>query len=184
MAPSPDMFEMGVKVQVLKRGTLFASRAALLLETYRKYEGLEQIPAALTARLESEIFAQPLSAVWRQTADFFRERSPAEVDKAEKDAKHRMALVFRWYLGKSSRWAISGDSQRKLDYQIWCGPAMGAFNRWTEGSFLEAPGQRNVVQIALNLLEGAAVISRAQQLRCHGLQVPESIFHFRPRRLG
>jgi hypothetical protein len=34
------------------------------------------------------------------------------------------------------------------------------------------------------LLEGAAVISRAQQLRCHGLQVPESIFHFRPRRLG
>ncbi len=26
MAPAADMFEMGVKVQVLKRGTLFAMR--------------------------------------------------------------------------------------------------------------------------------------------------------------
>ena len=25
---------------------------------------------------------------------------------------------------------------RKMDYQIWCGPAMGAFNRWVRGSFL------------------------------------------------
>ena len=46
------------------------------------------------------------------------------------EAKHRMALVFRWYLGKSSRWAISGESARRADYQIWCGPAMGAFNAW------------------------------------------------------
>ena len=35
MAPAADMFEMGVKVQVLKRGTMFAMRAAKLLELYR-----------------------------------------------------------------------------------------------------------------------------------------------------
>lgn len=184
MAPSPDMFELGVKVQVLKRGTLFASRAALLFETYRKYSGLDDLPATLRQRLETEVFVQPLDLVWQQTAEFFRERSPLEVAKAETDAKHRMALVFRWYLGKSSRWAIAGTLQRKLDYQIWCGPAMGAFNRWTAGSFLADPAERTVVQIALNLMEGAAVVTRAQQLRSHGLQVPESIFHFRPRRLG
>ncbi len=34
MAPAADMFEMGVKVQVLKRGTLFAMRAAKLYELY------------------------------------------------------------------------------------------------------------------------------------------------------
>jgi trans-AT polyketide synthase, acyltransferase and oxidoreductase domains len=32
MAPAADMFERGVKVQVLKAGTLFALRAARLFE--------------------------------------------------------------------------------------------------------------------------------------------------------
>src|SRR5205807_10045538 len=44
MAPAADMFEMGVKVQVLKRGTLFAMRAAKLFELYRTLSGLEAIP--------------------------------------------------------------------------------------------------------------------------------------------
>jgi NAD(P)H-dependent flavin oxidoreductase YrpB (nitropropane dioxygenase family) len=35
MAPAADMFEMGVKLQVLKRGTMFAMRAAKLYELYR-----------------------------------------------------------------------------------------------------------------------------------------------------
>ena len=37
MAPAADMFEMGVKVQVLKRGTMFAMRAAKLYELYRAH---------------------------------------------------------------------------------------------------------------------------------------------------
>jgi trans-AT polyketide synthase, acyltransferase and oxidoreductase domains len=44
-----------------------------------------------------------------------------------------MALVFRWYLGQSPVWANQGDADRKIDYQIWCGPAMGAFNEWVQG---------------------------------------------------
>ena len=46
MAPAADMFEMGVKVQVLKRGTMFAMRAAKLYEYYRAHDSLEQIPDA------------------------------------------------------------------------------------------------------------------------------------------
>jgi len=94
-----------------------------------------------------------------------------------------MALVFRWYLGKSSRWAIEGLPERQADFQIWCGPAMGAFNDWVKGSFLEPPESRSAVQISLNLLEGAAVLTRAQQLRAHGVAVPPDAFDFRPRRL-
>jgi hypothetical protein len=81
----------------------------------------------------------------------------------------------------SSRWAIRGEPARRLDYQIWCGPAMGAFNAWTRGSFLEAPARRTVVQIALNLLEGAAALTRAHQLRATGVVVPAEAFRFRPR---
>jgi hypothetical protein len=94
-----------------------------------------------------------------------------------------MALVFRWYLGRSSRWAIDGEASRRMDYQLWCGPAMGAFNRWAADSFLAKPVNRTVVQVARNLLEGAAVITRAQQLRSHGVAVPAAAFWFTPRRL-
>jgi hypothetical protein len=103
--------------------------------------------------------------------------------RAERDPKYRMALVFRWYLGNASRWAIEGDATRRLDYQIWCGPAMGAFNAWVAGSFLADPAERTVVQIARNLLQGAAVATRAQQLRSLGVPVADGAFHYRPQRL-
>jgi hypothetical protein len=95
-----------------------------------------------------------------------------------------MALVFRWYLGNGSRWARQGTADRQTDYQIWCGPAMGAFNAWARGSFLERPEARTVVQIARNLLEGAAQINRLQQLRSHGVPVPAAAFEYRPRPLA
>jgi len=184
MAPSPDMFEMGVKVQVLRRGTLFAQRATLLAETHAAHQSLDELSPELRQRLEQEVFQAPLDEIWEQTRDFFQQRNPAEVARAEENPRHRMALVFRWYLGKSSRWAIEGLEQRRLDYQIWCGPAMGSFNSWVEDSFLQDPAQRSVVQVALNLLEGAAVITRTQQARSYGVGVPREAFDFRPRPLG
>ena len=95
-----------------------------------------------------------------------------------------MALIFRWYLGLSSRWAIAGNSERRSDYQIWCGPAMGAFNDWVRGSELESAQSRTVSQIALNLLEGAAVLTRAHQLRTYGVATPPELFQFHPRQLS
>ncbi|MEC9073358.1 MAG: 2-nitropropane dioxygenase, partial [Myxococcota bacterium] len=86
--------------------------------------------------------------------------------------------------GMASRWAITGDVDRRPDYQIWCGPAMGAFNAWVNGSFLAMPEARSAVQIALNLLEGAAVTTRAHQLRSYGVALPAEAFHFAPRRLA
>lgn len=183
MAPAADMFEQGVRVQVLRRGTMFAARAARLYQLYVAHPSLESIAPAERDRLEQEVFAMSIDEVWARTESYFRERDPAEVERATQDPKHRMALVFRWYLGLSSRWAIDGEPSRRLDYQIWCGPAMGAFNDWVRGSFLEAPEQRGVVPIALNLLEGAAVLTRAHQLRVLGVPVPPAAFDYRPRRL-
>jgi trans-AT polyketide synthase, acyltransferase and oxidoreductase domains len=173
MAPAADMFEMGVKVQVLKRGTMFAMRAAKLYELYRSYPGLDAIPAAERVQLEKNVFRFPLEEIWRQTRDFFLQRDPTQVPKAEADPKHKMALVFRWYLGQSSRWANAGVADRRLDYQVWCGPAMGAFNEWTKSSFLEQPKNRRVVTVALNLLYGAALTQRLQAIRSQGVDVAE-----------
>jgi PfaD family protein len=168
MAPAADMFEMGVKVQVLKRGTMFPMRAAKLYELYRAHPSLEALPAAERAALEKNFFRAPLEAIWQQTHAYFRQRDPAQVQRAEKDPRHKMALVFRWYLGLSSRWANAGEPTRKVDYQVWCGPAMGAFNEWARGSFLEQPRNRRVVTVALNLLYGAALLTRLHLLRCQG----------------
>jgi PfaD family protein len=183
MAPAADMFELGVRVQVLGRGTLFGVRARKLYELYLTHDSIEAIPPGVRASLERDIFRTSLVDVWDETRRFFQERDRAEVERAERDPRHRMALVFRWYLGRSSRWAIDGDSTRGFDYQIWCGPAMGAFNAWVAGTFLADPANRSVVQIGRNLLEGAAVVTRAQQLRSYGVPVPATAFDFRPRPL-
>jgi len=184
MAPAADMFELGVKLQVLKRGSMFGVRAAKLYEIYTTYDRLEDIPDADRKHLEEKVFSLSIPEVWADTHRFWSQRDPRENEKAERDPKHKMALCFRWYLGQSSRWAITGQEGRRLDYQIWCGPAMGAFNDWVKGSFLDQPANRSVVQIALNLLEGAAQICRVQQLRSFGVDVPAAAFQFRPRQLS
>ncbi|MGH8028468.1 MAG: PfaD family polyunsaturated fatty acid/polyketide biosynthesis protein [Arenimonas sp.] len=184
MAPAADMFEMGVDVQVLRRGSLFAVRARKLYELYRAWPSLEAIPADERAKVERDLLRNTFDAAWESTRSFWMGRDPGQVERAGRDAKHRMALVFRAYLGLSSRWAIDSVDERSADFQIWCGPAMGAFNAWVRGSFLEAPMQRGVVQVARNLMEGAAVLTRAQQLRSFGLPVPANAFDFRPRPLA
>ena len=102
------------------------------------------------------------------------------MDRARTDPRVKMALVFRSYLGRSSRWPVTGDETRIQDYQIWCGPAMGAFNRWVRDSFPEPPEARTVRQIALNLMEGAAVETRLHLLRSMGVPWAEHLVPPRP----
>ena len=184
MAPAADMFEMGVRVQVLKRGTMFAMRGAKLYELYRTCGSLDEIPAASRATLEKDFFRASLDEVWEQTRAYFAERDPRQVESAEKDPKYKMALVFRWYLGQSSTWAVAGDPSRQVDYQIWCGPAMGAFNQWVKGSALEAQGERRVTAVALNLMAGAAILTRIQNLRAQGIALPPEVSRVTPRALS
>ena len=181
MAPAADMFEMGVKLQVLKRGTMFPMRAHRLYDLYLAHAGLEDIPDDERKNLESTIFRASLDEVWAETRRFWEQRDPAQVERAERDPKHRMALVFRWYLGMSSRWANRGEPDREMDYQVWCGPAMGAFNEWVRGSCLEPWEGRRVVSVAHNMLFGAAVMTRANALRSQGIELPADSVDARPR---
>jgi PfaD family protein len=177
------MFELGVEVQVLRRGTLFASRGHLLHALYERHDSWEEIPAEARRKVEGDIFKATVDEVWADTERFWAGRDPAQVERAARDPKHKLALLFRWYLGRASRWAIEGTPERASDWQIWCGPAQGAFNAWAAGSFLAPAANRTVVQVARNLLEGAAVVTRAAQLRSYGAPVPSSAFTYAPRPL-
>jgi trans-AT polyketide synthase, acyltransferase and oxidoreductase domains len=181
MAPAADMFEMGVKLQVLKKGSLFGVRAQKLYEIYNTYNSIEDIPAKEREQLEEKLFRTSLDEIWNGTVAFFKERDPQQIERAENNPKRKMALIFRWYLGLSSRWSNSGEKGRELDYQIWCGPAMGGFNDWVRGSYLEDPENRHVVDVAHHIMTGAAYLQRLQSLKLQGLQLPNALSRYQPK---
>jgi trans-AT polyketide synthase/acyltransferase/oxidoreductase domain-containing protein len=92
---------------------------------------------------------------------------PEEIEKAERNPKHKMALIFnRWFV-HSRRLAMRGSAEQKVDYQIHCGPAMGAFNQWVKGTALENWRNRYVDEIAEKLMQGTAELlnQRFQELK-------------------
>ena len=180
MAPAADMFEIGADVQVLRRGTMFAARAGQLRDMYRRCDGIDAIPAAERDALETRVFRRPLEEIWSECERFFGERDPDQITRAEGSPKRKMALIFRWYLGLSSAWSIAGAPDRVIDYQIWCGPAMGAFNQWAAGSYLAPVPNRRVADIAAHLMRGAAVAARTAHLRIAGVQLPAGACGYLP----
>ncbi|MFD5362242.1 ACP S-malonyltransferase [Streptomyces tendae] len=156
-APAGDMFEIGARVQVLRRGTLFAARANKLYQAYRQYDGLEAIDAKLRRTIEDGWFHRELEQVWKETREYYlRVGRPQEVERAEQDPRHRMALVFRWYFVHSTRMAMHGDPAERVNYQIHTGPAIGAFNRFAAGTALADWRNRHVDAVAEALMAGAA----------------------------
>jgi trans-AT polyketide synthase/acyltransferase/oxidoreductase domain-containing protein len=152
-APSGEMFELGSKVQVLKKGVFFPSRAERLVALYRQHEELEAIEPKLRKQIEDRYFGRSFDEVF---ADVARTYPASEIERAEKMPKHRMALVFRRYFRDTSEWALKGDLEHKVDFQVHCGPALGAFNQWVAGTGLEPWRARHVDDIGLTLLEQTA----------------------------
>ena len=156
-APAGDMFEIGAKVQVLRKGVLFPARANKLFSLYNQYESLEAIPEKVRGQLEKNYFKQPIDEIWRETEAYFLQKGrKEEIEKAAALPKHKMALVFRWYFGFSSRIAFAGDTDQKVNFQVHTGPALGAFNQWVKGTALEDWKNRHVDQIGQKLMQETA----------------------------
>ncbi|MCX4571434.1 PfaD family polyunsaturated fatty acid/polyketide biosynthesis protein [Streptomyces albogriseolus] len=180
MAPAADMFELGVELQVLKKGTLFPMRAKKLYELYKAYDGVEALPEEARGQLERQVFRRPLDDVWADVEEYFTRRDPDQLLRARQSPRRRMALVFRWYLGMASRWAVTGEGERTADYQVWCGPAMGGFNEWVRGSYLAALENRRAADVAHHLMRGAAFTARVQQLAWNGVRLPAACTEYVP----
>lgn len=158
-APAGDMFELGAKVQVLKKGVFFPARANKLFMLYSHYESWDAIPERIRNQVETHYFQRPFAQVWQEVRDYqARKGQHATLEKAERNPKHKVALVFRWYFGYSSKLALAGDEKNRVDFQIHTGPALGAFNQWVKGSALQSWRNRHVDQIAEKLMRDAAEI--------------------------
>jgi trans-AT polyketide synthase/acyltransferase/oxidoreductase domain-containing protein len=144
-APAADMFEMGAKVQVLKRGVFFPARANKLFDLYRQYNSLDEIDTKNRAQLEEKYFKRKFDEIFEICKEFY---PPAVIEKAERNPKQKMALVFKWYFGYTTQLALSGDSNERVNFQVHCGPSLGAFNQWVKGTELDNWRQRNVDKMA------------------------------------
>lgn len=156
MAPAGDLFEVGARVQVLKKGVFFPARANRLYELYQQLDGLHQLEASVQRTLEERYFGRTLEAVWEETRQFYARHAPDQLEAAEKLPKRRMALVFQWYFVHANRMALRGERREKVNFQIQCGPAMGAFNRWVQGTPLEDWRARHVHEMGAALMEATA----------------------------
>lgn len=154
-APAGDMFELGARVQVVGRGLLFAPRANELYELYRRHASLDEIDPAVLRRIEERYFCRSVAEVWDETRSHYERTNPARLREIERSPKARMAAVFRWYFVHSTRLALRGSPQQKVDYQVQCGPALGAFNEWVKGTPYESWRARHVDAIGLMLMRGA-----------------------------
>jgi trans-AT polyketide synthase, acyltransferase and oxidoreductase domains len=156
MAPAGDMLEVGAKVRVLSKGVLFPSRAQKLYDLYRQYPSWEAIEEKPRRQIEERFLKKSFNAVWEEIETRYENRDPELLERARKNAKSKLALVFRSYFGRSTRAAQEGIVEDKVDFQIQCGPALGAFNSWVKGSELENWQNRHVDEIGQRLMDETA----------------------------
>lgn len=155
-APSADLFELGGRVRVMKKGVLSHARANKLYDVWRTHDSWESVSPALRTQIEERY----LLATFDEAYALARAAAPADAPGTEPDPdpRQRMALVFRWYCDNALRLAVDGTPGREVDYQVWCGPALGAANQWLREAGLGAWQDRHADEICRRLMDEASTI--------------------------
>jgi trans-AT polyketide synthase/acyltransferase/oxidoreductase domain-containing protein len=168
-APAGDMFEIGARVQVVRKGIFFPARANKLYELYRQYPSIEAIDEKTKGQLQKRFFQRSFNEVYEDVVAYRNKVSPHELEKAAQNPKHKMALIFKWYFAYSSRLAKQGDLSNKIDFQIHSGPAMGLVNQWVKGTELESWQNRRVADLAEKIMQGTAEYLQYRIDRLYGV---------------
>lgn len=167
-APAGDVFESGAKVQVLRKGVFFPGRANKLYELYTRYNSLDEIDPATRKQIEDKYFGRSFEEVWAETKTHYARRLAG----AEPSPKQKMSLIFRWYFVHTTRLAMRGVEDGRVNYQVHCGPALGAFNQWVKGTPLESWRNRHVADLAERIMTGAASVL---SLRLSEIALPDAV---------
>ncbi len=152
-APAGDMFEIGAKVQVLKKGVFFPARANRLYEAYKFYDSIQNFDSKLRNQIEKFYFEKSLEQVYEEVKQHYITKNPGEIDRAEKNEKYKMALILKQYFRYATNAAIEGNESKKANFQILCGSSMGAFNQWISSTAYSDFKKRHVDEIGLRLIE-------------------------------
>lgn len=176
--PAGDMFETGAKVQVLRKGVFFPARANKLYELYTRHGSWNEIDSHTRKQIEEKYFRRSFEDVWLETKAYHSSINP-DFEKSVPSPKAKLALVFRWYFFHTSRLALHGVEEDKVNYQVHSGPALGAFNQWVKGTPLESWRNRHVSDIGERIMNGAADIltKRCGKMALSGQGTTASLLH-------
>jgi trans-AT polyketide synthase/acyltransferase/oxidoreductase domain-containing protein len=152
-APFGDLFELGGRARVVKKGVLFHARANRLYDIWRAHDDWRQVDVDARQQVEQRWLRASFDDVYAK----LRQDLPA--GEPEPDAKRAMALVFRWYCAQARRAAVNGDPAYEVDWEVCCGPALGAANRWLRGTALAAWRDRHVDEVGRRLMSEASLIA-------------------------
>lgn len=165
-APAGDMFEIGSKVQVLKRGVLFPARANKLYDLYKNYNSIDEIDVKTKDQIEQKYLSKTFNEIFAELKTYY---SSQEIERANQNPKVKMAMIFKWYYSFSSKWALLGDDKNKVNFQVHCGPALGAFNQWVKGTSLQGWRNREVDVIGKKLMEETALVLKDRLNKIMGI---------------
>ena len=150
-----DMFEIGAKVQVVKKDTHFHIRANKLYQLFLQYNSVEEIPQVTKQQIETQYFKRTFSEVWDLICEYKSEKNPEQITEAKENPRLKMALIFKWFFAHCNQLTLNGDESEKDNFLIFCGPALGSFNQWVQGTQYEYWKNRHVDKIAELLMVDA-----------------------------
>jgi trans-AT polyketide synthase/acyltransferase/oxidoreductase domain-containing protein len=154
--PAGDMFELGAKVQVVKRGLFFPARANKLYDLYMRHKSISEIDEKTQLQIQQKYFKRSFEDVWLETKTYLNRTQPEKLAEIEASPKQKMAAIFRWYFIHTARLTMKGCEEQRMDYQIHCGPSLGAFNQWVKGTARENWRNRCVAEIGEYLMQQSA----------------------------
>jgi len=164
MTIAGDMFEIGAKVQVVRKNTQFHIRANRLYQVFTTYNCLEEIPPAITKEIEERYFKKSFQEVWQLVCEYKNKRKSEQIAEAKKNPRLKMALLFKWYFSHCNQITLNGEKEEKDNFQIFCGPSLGAFNDWVQGTPYAHWKNRHVDEIAELLMSGACEHLQSKKL--------------------
>ena len=153
----PDLknMELGIKMNVVRKGLLFPARANKLFDLYKRYNAIDEIEADVIHSIETRIFKKNINTFSKESEKFFSE---SELKTFNTNPKSKLLHIIKCYYQVALHDAIEGNENNKINFLIKCNPTMGFFNRWAKGKSIENWIDRDVDKIGIMMLEEASTI--------------------------
>lgn len=175
LVSSFEGFESGAKMRALNFGTRFVVVSAKIGAWFFEKKSIDTLTETEKIYLEDKVFSKKIPEILEDAKAFFEFRNPSLIEAASNNSRISLAMIIRYYLEMGHLWAIEGDTNKKLDFNIKCGLDLASFNQWRQGTIFEKDEKLSVVQIALNLMMGAQFELRKQFLLAQGVSLDSTL---------
>jgi trans-AT polyketide synthase/acyltransferase/oxidoreductase domain-containing protein len=163
LAPDPDAYESGGRIEIVRAGGAFPAWAMRLREVWESHAHWNEVEPGLRRKLEREAFGCSFDEALSHARAYFAAQAPDEIERSERDGRHRMALVFRWAQYRALQSTLSTD--QPANPHLRCSAALGSFNHWWPTQDRADADLPHADAIAEAMMDGAARVLRNLQDR-------------------